>query len=388
MRRRLLARGWALVGCACLATVTSAASCSSTAKSTGSTVSGNTLAIYQSVPPGQSSPEAQDVLSAEQLAFQQAGGRIGKFTLKLVRYQGTELSANARRAIVDPRTIAYVGEITPGASASTLGITNAEDVLQVSPTDTAVELTRSTPAISNTPDRYYESLSTNGRTFARVVPTDAAEARAVATRMHAMGIQSVYVPTDSSPYGVALKAAFLSAAKGSLTAASSPSAEAVFYAGSSARDAVTVFNQAASSNPKVKLFAPSALAENSFAASLASAAQHNLYVSSPGFTSSTLTTKGRQFVSAFTATYGHAPAPEAIFGYAAMAAVIHALQRAGDSANSRSDVVHDFFAITNLNSVLGPFSIDKNGDTNLAAFVISRVKGRKLVPVTEVQGQG
>jgi hypothetical protein len=51
-------------------------------------------------------------------------------------------------------------------------------------------------------------------------------------------------------------------------------------------------------------------------------------------------------------------------------------------------VVHDFFAIRNLNSVLGSFSIDKNGDTSLTAFVISRVKRGKLVPETEVQGQG
>jgi branched-chain amino acid transport system substrate-binding protein len=388
MSRRLLARGWALVGCACLATVTSAASCSSTAKSNGSTVSGTTLAIYESVPPGQVSQETQDVLSAEQLAFRQAGARAGKYTLKLVRERGSELSANARRAIVDKTTIAYLGEIAPGASADTLGITNAEDVLQVSPTDTAVELTRSTPAISNTPDRYYESLGANGRTFARVVPTDAVEARAVAARMQAMGIRNVYVASDATPYGAALKAAFASAARGALPTTSSPSADAVFYAGNSATAAAAVFNRAVSSNPKVALFAPSALAENSFAGSLSSAAQRNLYVSSPGFTSSDLTPRGRQFVSAFTTAYGHAPAPQAIFGYAAMAAVIHALQRAGDAANSRSTVVHDFFAIRNLDSVLGSFSIDKNGDTNVTAVVISRVKHGKLVPQTEVQGQG
>ena len=131
-----------------------------------------------------------------------------------------------------------------------------------------------------------------------------------------------------------------------------------------------------------------ALAQDSFASALPSTAQRNLYVSSPGFTPSGLTAEGRRFVSEFTSAYGHAPSPQAIFGYAAMAAVIHVLQTAGDSANSRSTVVHDFFAIRNLNSVLGTFSIDKNGDTSLTAFVISRVKGGRLVPETEVQGQG
>jgi branched-chain amino acid transport system substrate-binding protein len=388
MSRRLLTRGCVLVGCACFATVTGAASCSRTGSS-GTSVSGSTLSIYASVPPGALSQEAQDVLSAERLAFKKAGGRVGQFRLRLVARPLGELSANARRAIVDKSTIAYLGEIAPGSSADTLGITNAEDVLQVSPTDTAVELTRSTPAISNTPDRYYESLGTNGRTFARVVPTDALEAGAVVGRMQAMGIGSMYVASDGSAYGAALKSAVLSRARSRITIESAPSgADAVFYAGSSASGAAAVFNQAVSGNAKVALFAPSALAQNSFATSLSSAAQRNLYVSSPGFTSSDLTAQGRQFVSAFTAAYGHAPATEAIFGYAAMAAVIHTLQHAGDSANSRSTVVHDFFGIRNLNSALGSFSIDKNGDTNLTSFVILRVKGGKLVPEMEVQGQG
>ena len=46
----------------------------------------------------------------------------------------------ARLAIIDSSTIAYLGEIAPGAPTQTVGITNALDVLQVSPTDNALEL--------------------------------------------------------------------------------------------------------------------------------------------------------------------------------------------------------------------------------------------------------
>ena len=66
-------------------------------------------------------------------------------------WTGRKLSDNARQAIGDSSSIAYLGELTPGASADTIGITNAEDLLQVSPTDTAVELTQVSPAVPNSP---------------------------------------------------------------------------------------------------------------------------------------------------------------------------------------------------------------------------------------------
>ena len=64
---------------------------------------------------------------------------------------GAKPSDNARTAIQDSTAIAYLGEILPGASADSLGIVNDQDILQVSPTDTAVELTQSTPAVPGAP---------------------------------------------------------------------------------------------------------------------------------------------------------------------------------------------------------------------------------------------
>jgi branched-chain amino acid transport system substrate-binding protein len=395
MARGLLARRLALTGCAC-ATL-AVAGCTTSSASSGVSVSGTTLAIYQSVPPGTLSPEAQDVLSAEQLAFNQAGGRVGGFTLRLVRFAGREVSANARQAIGDAKTVAYLGEVAPGTSADSLGITNAEDVLQVSPTDTAVELTRSTPAISGTPDRYYESLSTYGRTFARVVPTDQSEAKAVVSEMRARGIGALYIANDGSDYGLALasaldqdaRAASIKVTDGSPDARSflASGADAIFYAAGadSASAAASLFGTIANTS-SAKLFVPSALAQSTFAASLSPAAQRNLYASAPGFTPGSLPPQAQQFVASFRATYGHAPSPQAIFGYAAMAAVIHALQRAGASASNRSAVVHAFFNIRNLSSVLGAFSIDRNGDTSIAPFVLERFKAGTLVPTVQLQG--
>jgi branched-chain amino acid transport system substrate-binding protein len=396
------ARGRALAGCACAALALTVAGCTTAASS--SLIKGSTLSVYVSVPRGPLSIEAQDVLAAEELAFRQSGpacssppagsagciqvGRL-KVDLWLGPKNARHLSDNARQAIGDSTTIAYVGEIAPGASADTIGITNAQDVLQVSPSDTALELTQAIPAVPNSPTRYYESLSTNGRTFARVVPTDAHEARFLIAQMAALGVKRVYVGTDGSEYGKALAYAITTHASPAIGLASSASgADAVLYAGSSQAGAATTFNGAAAANPGVKLFGASALADQTFVASLAPAAQRNAYFSSPGFSSSDLPPAAAQFGSSFKASYGHAPATEAIFGYEAVAAVLSVLKTAGASAVNRSAVVHDFFAISNRASVLGTYSIDHNGDTSIAPFVLSRVRGGKLVPYRAVPAQG
>jgi branched-chain amino acid transport system substrate-binding protein len=383
----MLARTRALRACAA-ATLAAAAGGCTTAATTPS-VSSGTLSVYVSVPPGRQSPETQDVLLAERLAFQQAGAQVAKFKINLVRFQGAKLSDTARQAIGDGSTIAYIGEIAPGTSEDTIGITNAQDVLQVSPTDTAVEETQSTPAVPNSPDRYYESLSTNHRTYARVVPTDALEAKALVGEMQALGVKQLYVVSDGSPYGKALAYAVKTDAAPGITVASSPqAAQAAFYAGSSTAGAATFFNQVAQASPGVKLFAPSALYDDTFVSSLSAGAQRSLYVSSPGFTSSELTPQGKQFVSAFRAAYSHAPAPQAIFGYEAMAAVMAVLHNEGSSAGNRSTIVRAFLAIRNRASVLGTYSLNQNGDTSIAPFIFSRVKAGTLAPYKAVQEQG
>ena len=384
----MLVRERALIACAAAALAAGLAGCASTASTTS--VTGGKLSIYLSQPPGALSPEQQDVVSAERLAFQQAGARVGNYTVRLVQFSGKKLSDNARQAIGDDTTIAYLGELAPGASEDTLGITNAQNVLQVSPTDTAVEETQHNAAVSNSPNRYYESLSANGRTYARVVPTDALEAKALVGQMRALGVSRLFIKTDGTAYGAAFASVVRTAASSSITAVPSASgADGVLYAGGAVPDAVTTLNQAAAANPTVKLFAPSALATSSFAAALSPAAQRLTYVSSPGFgPGNPLTPQGQQFVSAFKAAYGHAPAPQAIFGFEAMSALLSVLRSAGSSAANRNTVVKDFFGIRNRPSALGTYSIDRNGDTSIGPFLISRVKAGVLVPYRAVQEQG
>ncbi len=382
---------------ACAAALAVLAGCTSATSSSTITVTGSGLTIYASVPSGAGAQE-QDIVDAERLALKQAGSDIGKFRISFVQLSQTP-SDNARTAIQDTSAIGYLGELDPGASADSLGITNDQDLLQISPSDTAIELTQSTPVVPGAPNNYYEALKTYGRTFVRVVPSAAVEAKVQASQMQLLGVKKLFVSDDGSDYGKAVAyavaqaagAAGISASRGaaSESAFSASGADALFYGGSVAAGsrAASLFEQVGAADPQAKLFAPSALADGAFASSLPSASKLNLYISEPGFLQQDLSAAAkRQFLAPFEAAYGHTPQPGAIFGYEAMSALLAVLREAGSQANNRSTVVRDFFAIRNRSSVIGSYSMNPNGDTNIAPFVISRLQRGLLVPYKSVTG--
>ena len=365
--------------------------CSAAGSGTSVTVSGKTLTIYAAAPAA-GAAAGTDVLDAERLAWSQKSSEVTAFRLRLGTLSAAKPSDNARTAISDTTAIAYLGEVQPGTSVATVGITNAEQLLQVSPTDTAQGLTDPhTPGLSNVPDRYLESQKTNGRTFARVVPNTGAESRALAAELHTLGVRSLYIGSDGSDYAVALAAALRAAAtgvnitSGPLDASRAGGAGAVFAATDSIPAARAFFTKVLARQPQAELLGPSALADPSLASGLPASAR--LYVSAPGFLArSAPAPAAALFTTQFRSAYGHVPSPQAIFGYEGMLAVLSVLKKAGTSANSRGFVVHAFLTLHRPDSVLGPYSINANGDTSIAPFVILRLHGGQLVPFAQQQG--
>jgi hypothetical protein len=246
VRSRLLT----VIGCGVLFMVSAGAGCS--ASQSAPTLTSKTLTVYISAPGNLSgNAAAQDVLDAEKLAFSQLKGQVKNFTLAQQVLTADKISDNARTAIDNTTgAVAYVGEIEPGQSKDSLGITNAEELLQVSPA-----------ADPSVPTNWLQSYSTYGRTFASMAP------------------------------------------------------------GSGSQAAALVGGAA-----------------------------------------------GRAFTRAFRTAYGHAPSAQAVFGYAAMASALKALQQAGSAANNRSTVRDDFFALKNAQLLVGPggpelatYTVNKNG---------------------------
>jgi branched-chain amino acid transport system substrate-binding protein len=403
MPSRVLVRSRAALLCASLAAVFLAGCGTSSGGNSAVTVSGSTLTVYAGQPPGGSGGQAAaDTLDAEQLALSQAGGKAGRFAVKLIKLGGAEISDNARTAIQNKTTIGYLGELVPGTSQVSIEILNQQGVLVVSPADTADYLTQATPAVSGSPTKYYPSRSTYHQTFARVVPNTAVEAKAQVQEIRSEGVTKLYVASDEQPYGAAIaqevtqnaRQAGLSVVSGPSTEAAvkSSAADGMFYGASddspsAGKAAATVLDDVSAAAPTIRLFASSGLYDPSFVSRLSPATQERITLSSPGFLSKDLTPAGKQFVASFRSAYGHQPATQAIFGYEAMSALLAVIGSAGANGNNRADIVQDFRAIKNRQSVIGTYSI-QGGDPSIAPFVFSHVHSGQLMPERFRQVQG
>ena len=95
----------------------------------------DTLTIYSSLPlQGPDRNRARDMVNAIKLALQQAGGKIGPFSVTYVSldsatreagtWTGDKVLANARQAVRDLNAIAYIGDRDSAATALSVPLTN------------------------------------------------------------------------------------------------------------------------------------------------------------------------------------------------------------------------------------------------------------------------
>jgi branched-chain amino acid transport system substrate-binding protein len=365
------------------------------------------LTIYSSLPlQAQDRPQSQDVISGEKLALEQAGGKVGKFKIKYVslddatatagQWDAGQTSANARKAAQDPSTIAYLGEFNSGASAISIPILNEAGILQISPANTYVGLTRSQGAEPGEPDKYYPS---GKRTYGRVVPADHIQAAAQVTYQKDEGCTKVYILNDKQVYGKGLADAVANLAPGQglkvmgndgidVKAANfrtvaqkikSTGADCLFFGGITANKAVQVWTDVGAANPTMKMFGPDGVAQATFTTKLPKSTQSRTFVTNPTLDPKLYPPSAQDFFNQFKQKYGHDPEPYAIYGYEAMKVALLAIQNAGDKGNDRQAVINAFFNIKDRNSVLGKYSIDENGDTTLSDYGADRVKNGKLV---------
>src|SRR3954449_1375505 len=375
-----------------------------------------TLTIYSSLPlQGDSRPQSTDVVNGEKLALEEAGGKVGKFkitykslddsTAAAGKWEPGQTSADARKAAQDQSTIVYLGEFNSGATAISLPITNEAGILQVSPANTYVGLTRAEGADKGEPDKYYPS---GKRTFGRVVPADHIQAAAQVAYQKGEGCTKLYILNDKEVYGkgIADQVAAIGKAQGLQvlgndgidtkaanfrTLASkikSSGADCMFFGGITQNKGVQVFSDVHAANPTAKLFGPDGVAESPFTSKLSTAVQKQTYITNPTLDPKLYPPSAQDFFKNYKSKYGIDPEPYAIYGYEAMKVALLAIQNAGDKGNDRQAVIDAFFKIKDRDSVLGKYSIDENGDTTLSDYGADRVKDKKLVFDKVLKAQG
>lgn len=140
-------RRFALAGLACGAVALGAlAGCGATdqAKVSGAQVYGDFLNVYSSLPlSGPQRDAGNEMLNGERLALAERGGKVGQFTVDLVSLNSLadnnpdpsngQVALNARKAVVDPRSIAYIGDFDRSQTRLSKVIVGQAQLLQVAP---------------------------------------------------------------------------------------------------------------------------------------------------------------------------------------------------------------------------------------------------------------
>jgi branched-chain amino acid transport system substrate-binding protein len=399
----------AVAGCTAAALAAGVTACGSSGGSSGGKVSGNTLTIYSSLPlQGASRVQGAATVNGAKLALKQAGGKVGKFTVKYKslddstaqagKWDPGQTSTNARKVATDKSSILYIGEFNSGASAISIPILNRAGIGQISPANTAVGLTSDAAgAEPGEPDKYYP---TGKRTYVRVVPKDTVQAAADASILKADGCKKPFVVNDKEVYGAGLATNVVDSLKAQgipslgnsgwdpkapnyRSVASSIKAkgtDCIFISGIVNNNAVQLTKDLASAMPTAKILGPDGVCTATYTdpkqggipASLASRVQCTVATLDPA----KYPPAGKQFFAAYKKAYpGSEPDPYAIYGYESMSLALDAIKRAGANANNRQDVVNALFSTKGRQSVLGTYSIDKDGDTSITDYGLYTIVG-------------
>lgn len=368
-------------------------------------IAGGRLTVYSGQPlGGYEGNRARDLVAAERLALKEAGGRVGRWQIRYValddsdprtgRWDPGRVAANARRAALNPTTIAYLGEMDSGASAVAVPVLNEEGILTVSPLDGLEGLTAVRGEGQGEPDKYFP---TRRRTFGRIVPGDDVQAAALIAYLQDRRARRLYLTHDDSLYArrLALDLQRRAPAAGVVVVArqavaperADPRAlaaeqartriDAHLHAGQLRPGVARLLRAVHSARPRATLLASSALAHRAFTSRLAEA-ERSVTVVSPVLPARVLRPGARRFERRFRAAYGRAPDPAAVYGYEAMSVVLDSVRRAGREGNRRRAVVRAFFATRGRASVLGVYDVDATGETTIRSYGAYRVRAGRL----------
>jgi branched-chain amino acid transport system substrate-binding protein len=390
-----------------------AVGCSSSGSSSGSSTSspaaaggGKTVDIYSSLPmQGASSAQTIPLVNGIKLALSQAGSKAGQWTVNYQvlddstaaagKWDPGQTAANARKVASDSKAVFYIGEFNSGASEVSIPILNEAGIPQVSPANTYVGLTTSLPGSApGEPQKYYP---TGKRTYLRIVPIDSIQAAADLIAMKNAGCTKVAVANDKEAYGAGL-ATLLGLEKGFYgvrivsntgidptapnfrsyaSTVQGQGANCFFFSGIVSNGAVQITKDVHSAIPTAKIFGGDGVCTDSYTA----ASKGGVPAAIDPLIQCTVATQnlsaypgGRDFLSAYQAKYsGSSPDPYAIYGYAVMQLALNTIKNLGAQGNSKSAVLAALFADKSVQSVLGTYGFNANGDTTLKSYGLYKV---------------
>jgi branched-chain amino acid transport system substrate-binding protein len=298
-------------------------------------------------------------------------------------------ATNARLYASNRSVIGVLGTFNSGCAKIIVPVLNRVHLGMVSPANTNPGLTKKWDP--GEPNKYYP---TGTRNYARVVATDDIQGPADALWTKSLGIKKVFVLNDKQTYGFGVATTYRSAAKklglnvvgfqgwdakqssyeALANSIKASGAQAVFLGGIACNNGAKLMQDIKSVNPSIRLQMPDGFSDPGANGAVANGA----YISVAGAPPSALTGAGATFVKSFGKQVGTVPNPYAAYGAQAMLVMLQAIAKSG---GDRAKATSGLFGLTITNGILGNFTINAAGDTNLTPITIYKQAGKNLIPV-------
>jgi branched-chain amino acid transport system substrate-binding protein len=312
-------------------------------------------------------------------------------TAQAGQWDEAKCAENAQKAAQDEEVVGWIGPFNSGCAAVEIPILNEAQLGMISPANTYIGLTKSSPDPSE-PEKYYP---TGERNYARVIVADDKQGAAGAKLMEQQGIESVYILDDKETYGKGLAdevqkyAEYLNIEilgregidgsapnyRSLMNKIKQENPDAIYFGGIIENNAGQLVKDkvgAGMSNDAVTFIGPDGIYIDTFITQGGTAAEGS-YVTFGGLPPSRLTGEGQEFVEKFEKKYGEVHGYTA-YAYEAANVMLDAIERAAkDGEVDREEVIQEIFATENYGGVLGTWSFDEDGDTTLTELSVNKV---------------
>jgi branched-chain amino acid transport system substrate-binding protein len=378
----------------------------------GGSTSGGTVKVVSDLPmTGSSLGQTQTIVNAIKQAFEEKSYQAcgGKWKIEyearddasaaLGKWDPDVATANAKDYAADKSIAAVIGTYNSGAAALEIPILNPENLIMVSPANTYPGLTRSGPGTAEgEPDKYYPSGTRN---YARVVAADHLQGSANARWAKDLGAKTIYIFDDQELYGKGVADVVNAKAteygltvlgqegidpkaadyKALATKVKDLNPDLIYLGMITQNNAGQLAKDLRGAGYEGLLMGPDGINEVAFVEAAGEAAE-GVYVTFAGVTPDRMEGDAATWRDAYKAKYGSDPEVYAVYGYVSAQVVLDAFERvcaAGKSLTDRNAVREAVLATKDLKTVLGPLSLDANGDPVSVTMSGSRVVDGKIV---------
>ncbi|MGI8485337.1 MAG: branched-chain amino acid ABC transporter substrate-binding protein [Thermomicrobiales bacterium] len=367
-----------------------------------------TINLYSSWPmTGASVQLGGDSAEAVKLAVEIWGAAAGGFAINYQAlddgiaanngsWDATAEAENATKVVNDPDCVAYIATYNSGAAEAAIPITNQAPLFQISPSNTAVQLTKENPA---NPPGYPEVLYPTGkRTYARVVPADDIQGSASANwAITTHGAKSVYILHDNQTYGKGVASVFRDTFKklgGEVVGFEAFDANAPEYQALATKVANVapdfiyigaIVNLNASKlvqdvrdvlDPsQTTLMGPDGLINQAFLDGAGDAAD-GMFLTFGGLPPAQLQGAGKEWYEEMKARLGHEPDAYSVYSFECAVVVLQTIDKVG--SKDRQAIIDAAMAIKDFRGLIGTWSFSKTGDTTASTISLNEVKGGQI----------